>query len=184
MDKCSKIRVTAVILTSSLLSLVTLPAAAARVAVPSIGIRFQCENPNVVTRFVAATFPRDVAVFEQALRDGACKYSDTPVRVSPRRFVSTVAAGEMATESIAYIWEVRYSDGNVSYTYLWSNQHNTMLNQLPPFDSSLGFPQCASAHYGSDDRKEEMSEEPRGPTPYPDAMCSIDQGRPQIPDTW
>lgn len=181
MGICSKIRLTGVILTSSVLGLVTLPATAARVTVPSIGIRFQCENPDVVARFVAANFPRDVAVFEQALRTGACKYSGTPIRVSPLRFVSTIAAGQAATESIAYIWEVRYSDGNVGYTYFWSTQHHMALNKLRPFSSSLGLSQCASARLDADGGQENRSEEPRRPTSYADAMCSINIDRPPSP---
>jgi len=183
MDTCSKIELTAIILTSCVFGLVALPASAARVSVPSIAINFQCESPDVVDRFVAAKFPRDVVVFEQALRDGVCTYSGTPIRVSPVRFVSTIAAGEMAAESIAYLWEVRYSDGNIGYTYLWSTQHDMMVNEMRTFHPSIGAPECVSARYGSDERQGNMSGESRRPTPYADAMCSTDQWLPQPPDT-
>ena len=137
----SKLKLTAMILTASMLSLVTLSQGVARVAVPAIGIRLQCNSPDVVARFVAAEYPQDLIVFERALRDGACAYSATPIPVTPVRYVSPIAARENAVESVAHIWEVRFFDGKVAYSYFWTTGHETMLNEQRPFNSSLAFPQ-------------------------------------------
>jgi len=135
------IKLTAIILTASALGLVALPEAVARVAEPALGVRVHCNNPDVVARFVAAEYPRDAIVFERALRDGACAYSGTPISVTAVRFVTPVAAGAMAVESVAHIWEVRFPDGNVAYTYFWQAGHEAMLNVRRPLTSSVAFPQ-------------------------------------------
>jgi len=136
-----KSRFTAIILTTSALGFVALPGAVARVAEPAIGIRLLCSNPEVVARFVAAKYPQDLIVFERALRDGACAYSGTPMPVTPVRFVSSVAAGAKAIEPVAHIWEVRFPNGKVAYTYFWKAGHEVMLNEQRPLSSSIAFPQ-------------------------------------------
>ena len=114
-----------------------LPGDAARLAEPAIGTRVLCNNPDDVARFVAAEYPQDAIVFELALRDGACAYSGTPIPVTPIRFVSPVAAGTMAIESIAHIWAVRFPNGKVAYTFFWKAGHEAMLAVPRTFSSSV-----------------------------------------------
>lgn len=135
------IKLIVIALTASALGVAALPQAVARVAESAIGVRVLCNNPDDIARFVAADYPQDTIVFERALRDGACAYSDTPIPVMPVRFVSPMAAGAMAVESVAHIWEIRFPDGKLAYTYFWQVEHETMLNIKRTLNSSVAFPQ-------------------------------------------
>lgn len=117
--------------TAVALGLVVTIASGVQSAEPAIGIKVPCNNPAIVARFVAAEFPRDIVLMQQAFRDGVCRYIGERAPVMPVRFVAAVTASPDAAEPVAYVWAVRLPEGKVTYVYFWKTDHEVMLNGLP-----------------------------------------------------
>lgn len=103
---------------------------------PTGQARFTCSNPDVIARFVASSFPQDVAILQRAFRDEVCRYADGGLPVEPVRFVARVAAGEQAMEPFGYVWALRGPDGKITYGYFWKREHEAMRKRLHTFSKA------------------------------------------------
>ena len=102
-------------------------------------IMFSCTNPTVVSKFIAADYPEDIALLFNAAAEGVCTVTEEPLPVEPVRFVGEVKANAQAAEPVAYIWAVRLPDRVIAYSYFWRTKHEAMQAHTRPQSGARRF---------------------------------------------
>ena len=95
-------------------------------------IMFSCTNPAIVSQFIAADYPEDIALLFNAAAEGVCTVTGEPLPVEPVRFVGEVKANAQAAEPVAYVWAVRLPDRVIAYSYFWRSKHEAMQARTRP----------------------------------------------------
>ena len=102
-------------------------------------IMFSCTNPTVVSQFIAADYPEDIALLFNAAAEGVCTVTEEPLPVEPVRFVAEVKANAQAAEPVAYVWAVRLPDRVIAYSYFWRSKHEAMQAHTRPQSGARRF---------------------------------------------
>lgn len=93
---------------------------------------FSCANPTVISQFIAAEYPEDIALLFNAVAEGVCSISAEPLQVEPVHFVGEVKANARAAEPVGYVWAVRLPDRVIAYSYFWRSKHEAMQAHTRP----------------------------------------------------
>jgi len=95
-----------------------------------VSTHISCSDPRAPILILQVKFPNDAGVFEHALSNDVCRYTDDDEAVTPLYFFQKVRAEPAAAEPFGYIWAIRLGDRKVSFWYFWKDEHEKMLMKM------------------------------------------------------